>query len=265
MATMNMTNEERLSIIERDLPSAAANGELIVEVQPKYDMLTGKCVSAEALVRWIHPELGKIYPGEFISLAEHNGELFKIDIWMMDTICRYMRKWMDNGINPVPISINQSRLHIGSMGYLEGVAEIMQKYDIWPSLIELETNENSYSSHSQIPVDVLYELQKCGFRTVMYYNYRDMITEFSRFDYDILKIDCSLFNRGIPDRAKTLMQHIIRAAHERDMTVVAEGVENKDLERIMREAGCDYAQGFLYSPAVSIADFEASVFGYSFE
>ena len=106
--------------------SILQNNELTIEIQPKYDLKTGKCISAEALARWKHPVFGNISPNEFIPIAETIGMINDIDMFVLETVCKYMRSWMDMGIQPVPVSVNQSRMHISDPNYVNSVFALMQ-------------------------------------------------------------------------------------------------------------------------------------------
>ena len=110
--------------------SILQNNELTIEIQPKYDLKTGKCISAEALARWKHPVFGNISPNEFIPIAETIGMINDIDMFVLETVCKYMRSWMDMGIQPVPMSVNQSRMHISDPNYVNSVFALIQKHKI---------------------------------------------------------------------------------------------------------------------------------------
>lgn len=254
----------RNSIIERDLCNAVKNKELIIEIQPKFDLKTGNCVSAEALVRWIHPTLGRIVPDEFIPYAEKTGFIVDIDMYVLEMVCKYMRSWMDSGVNPVTVAVNQSRLHISDPNYVDSVFAMMQEYDVWPNLIELETTESiAFDDYTSV-TEILHRLHDYGFVLSMDdfgsgYSSLYMLHE---LEYDELKLDRKLvMNIDKSDKSIILLKHIIAMAHDMNMTVVAEGVEKEEQAKILKEIGCDVAQGFFYSYPLSIDKFEASVFG----
>lgn len=250
--------------LESDLCSALENNELIIEIQPKFDINTGKCVSAEALVRWMHPKLGRIMPDDFIPLAEKTGLVIDIDMFVLETVCKYMRTWMDMGYNPVPVAVNQSRLHITDPDYVDSVFSLMQRYDVWPNLIILETTESiAFNDYASV-TEVLKRLHDYGFVLSMDdfgsgYSSLQMLNE---LEYDELKLDQKIIGCGKDGKRNAiLIRHIISMAHDMKMSVVAEGVETEEQAEMLREAGCDYAQGFLYAYPMAIDRFEASVFG----
>ncbi|MBQ4311565.1 MAG: EAL domain-containing protein [Oscillospiraceae bacterium] len=256
----------RRSKIEAELLNGIIDRrELVVEIQPKFDLKTGDCVSAEALVRWNHPQLGRIMPDEFIPIAEQTGSIIDIDMYVLETVCRYMRKWMDMGCNYVPVAVNQSRVHISDPNYVDSVYAMMQKYDVWTNLIELETTETIAFDDMNAVTKVLSALHECGFIISMDdfgsgYSSMHML---SQLEYDVLKLDQKLIrlSEDNADRSKKLLKHIIALAHDLDMRVVAEGVETEEQAEMLRSIDCDIAQGFLYAHPMPIDKFEGSLFG----
>ena len=256
--------EERKKLIELGLGNAVNNNELIIEIQPKYDLTTGKCISAEALVRWEHPKLGRIYPDEFILLAEQTGDIIDIDMFVLETVCKHMRRWLDMGVNPVPIAVNQSRMHISDPNYADSIFKMMLKYDVWPSMIELETTESVIMNDYKMVSRVLEQLRSFGFVLSMDdfgsgFTSIDMLSE---LEYDVLKLDQKLI-RKIADypRSYSLVKHLIAMAHEMNMKVVAEGVETAVQAELLKGIDCDLVQGFYYSYPVSVENFDAKIFG----
>ncbi len=259
-----LRKEQRWKKIERDLYKAVRNKELVIEIQPKFSFETGKCVSAEALVRWEHPELGRLVPDEFIPIAEQTGDIIDIDMYVLETVCSHMRRWMDRGVNPVPVAVNQSRLHIADPDYVESVFAVMQEYDVWPSLIELETTESIAFNDYEAVAGILKKLHSIGFILSMddFGSGYSSIHMLSELEYDVLKLDHKIVqNNKNKQRNTALLRHVIAMAHELNMTVVAEGVETEEQAKTLKSLGCDLAQGFLYSYPLTIEKFDADIFG----
>lgn len=254
----------RCNVIEQDLCNAVKNKELIVEIQPKFDLKTGKCISAEALVRWMHPTLGRIPPDDFIPFAEKTGFVIDIDMYVLETICKYMRRWMDSGVNPVTVAVNQSRLHISDPHYVDSVFKMMHEYDVWPSLIELETTESiAFNDYASV-TEILHRLHDYGFVLSMddFGSGYSSIYMLYELEYDELKLDKKLIDTiSKSERSIAILKHMIAMAHDLNMTVVAEGVETEEQAEVLKSIGCDVAQGFLYSHPMPIDRFEASIFG----
>ena len=250
--------------LDYEMRSALKNKEFIVHIQPKYNLKTNEIASAEALVRWIHPELGVIQPNSFIPVAERNGMVVDIDFYVMDTVCRKIREWMDRGIFPVPISVNQSRLHLTDENYTDQLIAVLQKYDIPPELIELETTETVFFNDNELMLNVMEQLHKIGFLISMDdfgsgYSSLNMLKE---IPVDVLKLDRVFFGlTAETERGKIVIAHIIAMAKALDMVVVAEGVEKQEQADFLRAIGCDMAQGFLFSRPLPIDLFEAEAFG----
>lgn len=185
-------------------------------------------------------------------------------MYVLETICKYMRKWMDSGVNPVTVAVNQSRLHISDPHYVDSVFAMMQEYDVWPNLIELETTESiAFNDYTSV-TEILHRLHDYGFILSMDdfgsgYSSLYMLNE---LEYDELKLDKKLVeNINRSDRSIAILRHIVAMAHDINMTVVAEGVETAEQARVLKDIGCDVAQGFYYSYPMPIERFEASVFG----
>lgn len=255
---------ERKRLIEQDLSSAVRKGQLTIDIQPKYDLKTGKCISAEALVRWEHPALGRVMPDEFISISEQTGDVIDIDMFVLETVCKNLRRWLDSGIKPVPIAVNQSRMHIADPNYAESVFRMMEKYDVWPSMIELETTESVIINDYEKIAAVLEKLRSYGFILSVDdfgsgFTSLDMISE---LEYDVIKLDQKLISKiTTHPRTLSLVKHIIAMSHDMGMQVVAEGVETAEQAEILKKVDCDIAQGFYYSYPVSVESFDAKIFG----
>lgn len=252
------------SRLDYDMRSALENKEFIIHIQPKYSLKTNEIVSAEALVRWMHPQLGVIQPNSFIPVAERNGMVVDIDFYVMDTVCRKIREWTDRGILPVPISVNQSRLHLTDENYTVQLISVLQKYDIPPELIELETTETVFFNDNALMLRVMEQLHKIGFLISMDdfgsgYSSLNMLKE---IPVDVLKLDRVFFGvTAETERGKIVIAHIIAMAKALNMVVVAEGVEKPEQAEFLRAIGCDMAQGFLFSRPLPIDLFEAEAFG----
>ena len=137
-------NEEIKSqlIYENDMEYALANDEFIVYIQPKYDIQQHVLTGGEALVRWNHHSKGFLSPDKFVPLFEKNGFIVDLDMFVFETVCKMQRKWIDMGLNPVRISVNQSRIHLFTRDYVETLKKILDKYSVPPELIELEITES---------------------------------------------------------------------------------------------------------------------------
>lgn len=152
------------SEIENEMHEALKNKDFKVYLQPKYDFKTEKVVGAEALIRWHNPMKGIIQPDLFIPLFEKNGFVTKIDMFVFEEICKKQQEWAAEGRKPLIISINQSRLHMHNLTYVDTLKSIVEKYEVNPEVMELELTESTFFYDSDVIFDVTRRLHKIGFR-----------------------------------------------------------------------------------------------------
>ena len=236
--------QQRRQMIE-ELKMAVKLDQLVLEFQPIVDAKTTKGARLEALVRWDHPERGRIPPGEFIPLAEKTGLIVEIGQWVIEHCCRLLRGWMDEGY-PVPkISINVSAIQLQRGDFLSCVDNAMRASRIGTGQLILEITESLLMDDGA--VQVLRDLRDRGTAVAI----DDFGTGYSSLNYlqqhpvDILKIDRS-FVSAIGEKKSTLCHAIIKLAHGLGADVVAEGVENALQHRALAKMDCDYLQGFYF-------------------
>jgi len=250
--------------IENDMEKALEEEQFSMYLQPKYDIRTGKIVGAEALARWNHPSKGFIKPVKFIPLFEKNGFIIHLDACIWEQACKAIRKWLDMGVEPVPISVNVSRVNLNNPCLISILDNLIDKYKIEKKYLELEITETVYYDDQQVLVNVLTKLKKSGYTLLM----DDFGSGFSSLSmlkntpFDVLKIDKNFLNETlITDRGKKIIQHTIYLSNDIGMNIVAEGVETKEQADYLLECGCNVAQGYYYSKPVSIENFE-EILGY---
>lgn len=249
--SMNATTFQQLAM-ENTLRKALENDEFIVYYQPQIDVVTGKIVEVEALVRWMHPELGLTFPDEFIPIAETTGLIQPIGEWVMQRACEDLRKWNDMG-HHLHLAVNMSVRQLRQRHLVKNIRHIIHKTGIDSQCLELELTESVLVENSHSVYNTLVELKKDGIKFAI----DDFNTGYSSLNYikrypiDILKIDKS-FVRGIPSKEKdmAIANSVINLSHSLGMIVVAEGVERDDQLKFLSDRGCDKAQGYLISPPV---------------
>ncbi len=245
--------------IVNDMNDALTKKQFVVYLQPKYDANKANIVGAEALVRWIHPVKNQIPPSEFVPVFEHNGFIFKVDQFVWEETCRILRKWLDDGRNPPPISVNVSRIDFYNTQLVNIFDNLIKRYDLPPRLLELELTESAYTDNPQQIIEITKELQSKGFKILMDdfgsgYSSLNMLKE---LPVDILKIDLKfLDNNGEKGRGGNILNSIIRMAKWMQMPVIVEGVETKAQADFLRTIGCNYIQGYYFSKPVPIEEFE---------
>ncbi|WP_320127838.1 EAL domain-containing protein [uncultured Sphaerochaeta sp.] len=246
--------------VESEMHQALKNNDFKVYLQPKYDFKVENIVGAEALVRWFHPIKGIIQPNLFIPLFEKNGFVTKIDMFVFEEICKKQQKWTAESRKPLIISINQSRLHLYNLAYIDSLKALIEKYDVNPGLMELELTESAFFGDRDIIFDVTRRLHEIGFRLSI----DDFGSGYSSLNLlkdifvDVVKLDREFFTESLNTaRGKKIILSIVSMAKDLGIETVAEGVETMDQVEFLREIGCDVAQGFYFGKPMSIAEFEA--------
>ena len=153
--------------IVNEMQRALDSEQFEVFLQPKYALATGKPCGAEALIRWRHPEKGLISPGVFIPVFEQNGFIGRVDCYMWEHACRLIRKWIDAGLDPAPISVNVSRVNLFKPNLVGQLCELMLKYNVPPRLLQLEMTESAYMENPLIMGQIVKALQSRGFAILM--------------------------------------------------------------------------------------------------
>ena len=236
-----------------DLEGAIARGEMLAHFQPQIDVNTGRIVAVEALARWIHPALGFVSPEVFISLAEDHGLISEIGNFMMDEGARCAAEW-NSGDYRVDVAVNVSPRQLVTLDFLDHLQADLTLHSIPAENLIIEITES-------LPViDVpevntrLLELRALGLGISVddFGTGHTSIEQLHTLPLTEVKIDQSLV-RGI-DNTRELIEEVIEVAHERDMRVVAEGVETEEHFAFVRELGCDRAQGYYFGRPMEEAD-----------
>lgn len=243
--------------LEDNLRIAINNNELVMYLQPKYDISTQQVCGAEALVRWVRPDGIIVPPNSFIPLAEQNGFIKDIDHFMWKEACKTIRNWIDNNITPVPISVNVSRVHLENLDFITILNTYIDRYNIPKKFIEVEITETIQNNNTDISVAAL---KKEGYKLLMDdfgsgYSSLKMIND---TQFDVLKIDRSFLNSFLnSERGKKIIAHTINMSHDIGIDTIAEGVETIEQEKFLLENGCNYAQGYLFSKPITLNDFNS--------
>ncbi|MBO4400440.1 MAG: EAL domain-containing protein [Selenomonadaceae bacterium] len=261
--------EETLTMqhtIESRMEQALREGEFKPFYQPKYDIRTRRIVGAEALVRWISPELGFMPPGKFIPLFEQNGFVIPVDHYLLEKTCQLQRERLDAGKEVVPISVNQSRLHmIAEEGYLEKMQAVVDKYKLPAGLIELEVTETVFGDFDakagvKSAEEIINALHAMGFSISVddfgsgYSSY----TMLGNLPFDTLKVDRSiLVGADTSEKMRTILANVISLGNSLKMHVITEGIETREQEELLLKLNCHLGQGFLNAKPMPVDDFIA--------
>lgn len=250
--------------IEQHMHAALRNREFIAYLQPKYDLHTEQIVSAEALVRWQRPDGSLVPPGDFIPIFEQNGFITQLDLYIFEEVCRTQRRWLDEGLPIVPISVNQSRLLFYQKNYLETVHGLVSKYDLDPKYIIIEVTESLATNKAEEIASVISGLHALGFSVSMddFGSGYSSLNVLRKLSIDELKLDRDfLSSTELEARSRIILRNILELARELHITTVCEGVETRIQADQLRDMGCDIAQGYFFSRPIDIESFAKLAFG----
>ena len=244
--------------IESEMEQALEQRQFYIVVQPKYNPVGEKIVGGEALVRWQHPQKGMISPGVFIDIFERDGFITSLDHFVWEETCRLQAQMKKSGVKTVPISINVSRIHFYNSELRNKLRELIEKYDLEPSDIELEITESICGEGAENIFDIIRELQADGFRIAMDdfgsgYSSLNMLKE---MPLDIIKMDLRFLD-GEGHKSQVILKALIEMAQTMDLNVVVEGVELLSQVEFLRQFENCYLQGYYYSRPVDPGSFES--------
>jgi EAL domain-containing protein (putative c-di-GMP-specific phosphodiesterase class I) len=226
--------------------------------QAKLDLKHNQCCTAEALLRWRHPELGFVSPAVFIPIAEHDGQIIEIGLWVMRQACLTVKRWQQAQLPFSRLAVNVSGVQLLQADFISQVQRIFAETGVDPAMIELELTESWMMQDLATSAQVLQTLKALGVRIAI----DDFGTGYSSLAYlsklpvDVLKIDRSLIiDLESNMNTQSLVSNICRMAHALHVEVVVEGVENSEQLLMLQGMGCDTAQGFVIARPVPEAEF----------
>lgn len=245
--------------IEAALGSAIDNNELELYYQPQASASDGTLIAAEALLRWHNEDVGPIGPAVFLPLAQEIGMMYKISTWVLEQACQQLKRWEEKGYNPISIAVNISPEQIMDRGFPQMVSEILKKYDINGSLLEIEITEGSFIHDPDTVRANLNKLKELGLRIAI----DDFGTGYSNLGYlknlpiDYLKIDQSFIQEMFSEQGnRQLVATIINMSETLGLQSIAEGVETKPQADFLSERGCTLLQGYLLARPEPVELFE---------
>lgn len=249
--------QEQHIVDEMDI--ALEEEQFIVYFQPKYDLENMSPHGAEALVRWQRPNGTLIPPDEFVPVFEKNGFITKLDYYVWEKVCQFIRAELDEGREPAPISVNVSRVNLYNPQFLETLINLVEKYKIPPKYLHLELTESVFSEDARTIQSAIKYLHKAGFTILMddFGSGYSSLNVLKDLDLDVLKIDMKFFSKGnTAEKGAKIIEAVIKMAESLDMTVIAEGVEEKDQVELLTNLGCDYIQGYYFARPMPQAQYE---------
>lgn len=244
--------------LENDLRLAAARGELELYYQPKVCAHALSVEGAEALVRWRHPVLGMISPGDFIPIAEETGLIVPIGRWVLRRACLQMVRWLRNGMDIPSVSVNVSVRQFQDPAFVGSVAQILEETGLEPGRLDLEITESVMSGDVARAVAILHELKGLGVTLSMddFGTGYSSLNSLKTFPIDTLKIDQTFVRDAAQSpRDAAIVTTIVTLAQNLGFTVVAEGVETSDHATMLRDMGCNFFQGYWIAKPLPAAEF----------
>lgn len=243
--------------IEEGMQAAIDDRQFKMYLQPKYSIEKNRIVGAEALVRWIHPERGMIYPNEFIPVLEENGFIRQVDYFIWAEAADFIKRCDQTGISDCPVSVNVSRIHLQDDACQQVLREVIVNSGIRKELLELEITE---TVNDQQISQKAHELKRDGFRLLM----DDFGSGYSSLNilletpFDVIKLDKKFIeNMMLSDRGKLILEQVVTMAQKLELGLLAEGVETANQVEVLRGIGCDLVQGYYYAKPMPAEEFFA--------
>ena len=239
--------------IESGLRLALQRKEFVLHYQPKIDLRSGKVVGAEALVRWNRPDIGLIYPSDFIPVAEDSGLIVPLSQWVLQEACQQACRWQADGMRPLYLSVNVSTIDFRQRGFVEGIARTLKETGLDPTQLELEITESVLMQNVDTTVAILKAVKRLGIRLAIddFGTGYSSLSYLQKFPVDVLKIDQSFVgDLSIDSNDAKLVSTIISLGKSLNLHIIAEGVETLEQLEFLKAHQCEEAQGYYFSKAV---------------
>ncbi len=237
---------------------ALKNGEFCVYYQPVYGIKAGRFTSAEALVRWNHPVKGMVSPGKFVPVFEKNGFIAELDLYVLEQVCKFMKRRRENGDPDFPISVNISRMSLYDPYLFDSISSITDRYGIDPKYFRIEITESAYNDNPAQLLETIGRLRENGYPVLMddFGSGYSSLNTLKDIPIDILKLDMK-FMQGFEENGKvgTIVTSVSRMSKWLNIPMLAEGVETKEQFDFLVSIGCAYIQGYYFSRPVPEEEF----------
>lgn len=240
--------------IEENMQAAITERQFMMYLQPKYSIAKNEIIGAEALVRWRHPERGMIFPDQFIPIVEENGFIRQIDYYIWEEACRFIKRCEDEGIVACPVSVNVSRVHLRDDACIHFLADIINRYHIPKTLLELEITETI--DNQQVSLKA-FQLKEEGYTLLM----DDFGSGYSSLNvlletpFDVIKLDKKFIeNMMVSTKGRLILEEVSSMANKIGLELLAEGVETQEQVELLGSIGCDQVQGYYYAKPMPAED-----------
>jgi diguanylate cyclase (GGDEF)-like protein len=255
--SMKKFTENRVHL-ENQLHKALEQGDFILYYQPKVDLKTKKIYALEALIRWNHPELGLVSPNDFIPIAEETGLIIPIGKWVLQEVCKQNRTWQTNGIS-IKIAINVATQQFKDSKFIETLMKTLDTYQLSPESLSIEITESSIMENINQATSIINELDNIGIEVSMddFGTGYSSLSLLTKLPFNVVKIDKSFVNEIMENSpTASLVKTMISMSENLNFALVAEGIESEEQERFLIQNGCQYGQGYFYSPPIPAKEIE---------
>ncbi len=256
------TSFDKKKSVEKQVWNAIKNEEFKIFLQPIFDSNTNKCVSAEALVRWIDSNNNFINPNDFIPVFEENGFIMELDMYILEHVCQIIDMWKSNNLPLIPISVNISRVDIEKLELVDEIVKVVDKHKIDHRLIKIEITESAFTHNEALLINAMNEIRDQNFLIMMddFGSGYSNLNMFKDMPVDIVKIDMK-FMEGIEDSEKgmIIVSSVVKMAKDLGLKIVVEGVETKGQYEYIKKLGCDMIQGYYFAKPMPFEDFQKQI------
>ena len=265
---MGCRKDEMLRI-QSKFKDALEKQEFCAHYQPKVDIMTGEIIGAEALCRW-HHDGSLVFPARFIPVLEQNSDICLLDMYMLDTVCRDIRRWLDEGRKAVKVSVNLSRKNLMDLDLLTHIKEVIDRHGVPHEYIEIELTETTTDVEFRDLNRVVCGLKDAGVQTSVddFGNGYSSLNLIRTIPWNVVKIDRTLLpmdEDSMDSNTAKMFAHVVALARDIGIVCLSEGVETERQVKILSENKCHYAQGFFFEKAIPVEDFEKLLEGAPFE
>ena len=259
------TKEKKQLAIESSIESAMENGEIVPYFQPKYSLHTEKMVAIEILTRWVKEDGSCLLPEDFFPILEKNGYIVELDFYIIEQTLCILKRWMEQKKPIYPVSFNISGSHLKTTNFVERIVELMAQYSIPIEYLELEIAEHVFVKSPTATTLLVEELTDLGFKISLddFGKTYSAINSLKDLPLHGVKLDTAFFHGRIQqEKERIIFKKIIEMAKELKLSVSSEGVETPLQAKLLKEFGCDIAQGFLYHNPMPVAEFEEYILSH---
>ena len=255
---MNRKYEENRKMCQ-EMEQALEDKKFVMYLQPMVDLHIYQIYSAEALVRWEHAEKGLLSPYAFLPVFENTNLMLKLDYYMWEEACKTIRRWIDNKLDPLPLMVNISPIHLEDESFIAVLNNLIADYKLQRDMLVLELPERALTSGGEDVLKTVKALDEAGYILCIdnFGGLHSPVNLMRDLPFSMVKLDRRfLVDNSQNEEGQTILRYLIAMAKELDLTVVTEGVETLEQVNFLTEIGCDIAQGYYFSKPVSLRDFD---------